>query len=185
MGPSAIGMRIRLYIAVLSYSNAVCSIDTIVRAYGYAIICRSFIDRARSNHSESTRYTSTPPRVLLLDPGSLDLAQRTLRQAGEKQECGSAGPMQREWIVFTAKGKRAPDGSNNASIVGLIASDGCGEDYPDLTAALGADSTRGLTSWQIGTLLPMAHAIANCSCLGMCDAFVSAWRSSLELRCAG
>jgi hypothetical protein len=51
-----------------------------------------------------------------------------------------------EWLVFSAKGKPAPDGSSNASIAGLIRADGTGEYYPDLD---GACPSTGLSSWQL------------------------------------
>ena len=51
-----------------------------------------------------------------------------------------------EWLVFSAKGEPAPDGSNNASIAGLIRADGTGEYYPDLD---GACASTGLSSWQL------------------------------------
>jgi hypothetical protein len=52
-----------------------------------------------------------------------------------------------EWLVFAAKGEPAPDGSNNASIAGLICADGGSEQelYPDLAAG----ATAGLSSWQL------------------------------------
>ena len=48
-----------------------------------------------------------------------------------------------EWLLFSAKGERAPDGSNSAAVVGIIRTDGSAEQYPDFGVA-------GQNGWQLG-----------------------------------
>eukprot|EP01043_Picozoa_sp_COSAG02_P007837 COSAG02_NODE_241_length_27638_cov_13.101020_12_plen_571_part_00 len=70
-----------------------------------------------------------------------------IRPAGEvAPSYASALTRPEEWLVFSARGEPAPDGSNNASIAGLICTDGTGEYYPDLD---GACASTGLSSWQL------------------------------------
>lgn len=66
--------------------------------------------------------------------------------SGVAPSIASATTQPEEWLVFSAKGEPAPDGSNNASIPGIICADGTGEFYPDLKDACPSD---GLSSWQL------------------------------------
>ena len=48
-----------------------------------------------------------------------------------------------EWLLFSAKGRHAPDGSGSAPVVGIICADGSAEQYPDFGIA-------GQNGWQLG-----------------------------------
>ena len=48
-----------------------------------------------------------------------------------------------DWLVFSEKGERSPDGSSNASMIGLIRADGTELTYPEIEKA-------GLSSWAMG-----------------------------------
>lgn len=66
---------------------------------------------------------------------------------------GSAGPTQLskigaaetgdEWLLFSAKGRQAADGSASAAVVGIIRADGTAEQYPDF-------GIEGQNGWQLG-----------------------------------
>ncbi|MCH2200521.1 MAG: hypothetical protein MK102_01015 [Fuerstiella sp.] len=48
-----------------------------------------------------------------------------------------------EWLLYSAKGVRAPDGSGSAPVVGIIRADGNAEQYPDF-------GVPGQKGWQLG-----------------------------------
>lgn len=51
-----------------------------------------------------------------------------------------------EWLLYSAKGTRAPDGSSSAAVVGIIRADGSAEQYPDF-------GVPGQKGWQLGPQL--------------------------------
>ncbi|MCH2209743.1 MAG: hypothetical protein MK110_00455 [Fuerstiella sp.] len=48
-----------------------------------------------------------------------------------------------DWLLFSAKGERAPDGSASAPVVGIIRANGSAEQYPDF-------GVPGQKGWQLG-----------------------------------
>ena len=58
-----------------------------------------------------------------------------------------------EWLLYSAKGARAPDGSSSAAVVGIIRADGSAEQYPDF-------GVPGQKGWQLGPQLADGSFVA-------------------------